>query len=201
MIVAMCKQYQHFMNDKEDSFWGILFRNEQTFLYAQKWVENNWFGRFCIKISTYVMFSKVECHNVNSSIKCVIKKERYAHFFYLEFIKIVNIYAITCDGPYTQNIYRKFVELKQAVISFLFFSNENGAWPVYWGQTSCERSSVERSAGGGNLPVLSFYLCWLFHSLQFKYHSGNIPLPFLEYLVLISTKWLSDDPIFIYLFI
>lgn len=67
------------------------------------------------------MFSKVECHNVNSSIKCVIKKERYAHFFYLEFIKIVNIYAITCDGPYTQNIYRKFVELKQTVISFLFF--------------------------------------------------------------------------------
>lgn len=73
------------------------------------------------------MFSKVECHNVNSSIKSVIKKECYAHLFYLEFIKIVNIYAIICDGPYTQNIYRKFVELKQTVISFLFFSNENGA--------------------------------------------------------------------------
>lgn len=60
------------------------------------------------------MFSKVECHNVNSSIKSVIKKECYAHLFYLEFIKIVNIYAIICNGPYTQNIYRKLL------VSFFF---------------------------------------------------------------------------------
>lgn len=125
------------------------------------------------------MFSKVECHNVNSSIKSVIKKECYAHLFYREFIKIVNIYAIICDGPYTQNIYRKFVELKQTVISFLFFLMKME--PDLYIEADFLREKFRGEVRRGWKPSSSELLFMLTVSnLQFKYHSGNIPLPFLE---------------------
>lgn len=98
---------------------------------------------------------------------------------------------------------------------FIFsFVHEYGSWPVLQGQTF-ERISISTGSFSFNLlredslekstgrwkPLTSDLVYVDCHGLESNYHGGNISLHFLDYLLLVSTTWLNDDPLFICFFI